>query len=45
MSKKTKYTIQKKYIKYGIDGLKESRTCEKYSNKLKELALKKLNQL
>ncbi len=43
----TKYSISKydfydwkyKYSKYGIDGLKESRTCKKYSNELKELAV------
>ncbi|MCB2294450.1 helix-turn-helix domain-containing protein [Clostridium algoriphilum] len=43
----TKYSISEyafydwkyKYSKYGIDGLKESRTCKKYSNELKELAI------
>ncbi len=28
------------YERYGIDGLKESRTCKKYSKELKERAIK-----
>ena len=34
------YNWKYKYRRYGLDGLKESKTCKIYSNELKELALK-----
>ena len=40
ISKNAFYNWKYNYSKYGIDGLRESRTWKKYSKELKELAVK-----